>query len=40
VPIFEPCNGWSRQQLLRHYGHGAILEFERASPGSAARSTI
>ena len=38
VQIFEPCNGWSRQQLLRHYGHGAILEFERAFPG--LRSTL
>lgn len=41
VQIFEPRNGWSRQQLLRHYGYGAILEFERTFPElRSTRSTI
>jgi spore maturation protein CgeB len=36
--IFEPTDGWSRENLLREQGQGAIDEFERAFP--ELRSTL
>jgi spore maturation protein CgeB len=38
LAIFEPENGWSRQNLLREYGEAAIEDFERAFP--QLRSTL
>lgn len=38
VDIFEPEEGWSRQNLLQAEGQSAIDEFERAFPG--LRSTL
>ncbi len=32
VKILEPANGWSRQNLLREQGQGAIDEFEKVFP--------
>jgi spore maturation protein CgeB len=32
VRVLEPINGWSRANLLRDYGHGALDRFHRAYP--------
>ena len=32
LSIFEPANGWSRQNLLQEYGEAAIESFHRAFP--------
>jgi spore maturation protein CgeB len=32
VRVFEPRNGWSRQNLLRDHGEQALRDFERAFP--------
>jgi spore maturation protein CgeB len=37
VVVFEPADGWSRENLVREHGQGPLREFARAFPDLAAR---
>jgi spore maturation protein CgeB len=37
VRVFEPADGWSRRNLLRTAGSGAVRDFARAFPGLRSR---
>ncbi|MGH8175351.1 MAG: CgeB family protein [Steroidobacter sp.] len=38
VDVYEPENGWSRDNLIEQYGRGALEEFKRAFPELSSRS--